>query len=243
MNGYHPSTQAVDYVCPKCRDQNGYIVDDFWHICECVEQKRLQKIMKSSQITSEFQKLTFANFSLDKRPSAVKKAFTQANYYVDHFEELRGNRQNSMGFHGDPGSGKTHVLMAVANALLQRGVSVLYFPYAEGADEIHQASRKDDDAYSRRIEAMKHVDLLFIDDLFKGTEPSKFQIKWLFSVINYRYLNHLPILLSSEKSPDDIMNIDLGLGSRLYEMTKTYLTLLKLQKGEDHLILNYRLMP
>ena len=262
MNGYRPSTQS--YECPVCRDQNGKLVpaivpDGFggeqeievWRECECVERKRVQRIMKSSRITPEFQRLTFDNFRLDKRPSAVQTAFVQANYYVEHFEELRGKRQNSIGFHGRPGSGKTHLLMAVANALLAKGVSVLYFPWVTGTNEL-RASVKQDGEYLKKLHAMQSVDVLFIDDLYKGRKyPTDFQTEFLFDVVNERYLHHLPILLSSEKTPDEIMSmrdekgvvVGEGVGSRLYEMTKNYLSIMELQPGEEDLILNYRLMP
>lgn len=263
MTGSLQSTKSYD--CPDCKDENGYLVtsvvtDPFdinreveievWKECECVSRKRVQRVMKSSQITPEFQNLSFANFTLNKRPQSVKMAFAQANYYVEHFEDLRNKRQNSIGFHGNPGSGKTHLLMAVANALLAKGIGVLYFPWVSGTNEL-RSSIKQDGAYLKKLHAMQTVDVLFIDDLYKGRKyPTDFQTEFLFDVVNERYLRHLPILLSSEKTPDDIMSmkdddgqvVGEGVGSRLYEMTKNYLSVMELRPGEEDLKLNYRLV-
>ena len=59
----------------------------------------------------------------------------------------------------------------------------------------------------------------------------------IYAVVNYRYLNHLPILLSSEKTIDEICYIDEALGSRIFEMSRDYL----LQIKGDRMSLNYRL--
>ena len=220
MDGLLQPTANSEYDCPICRDQNGYLVTsivpdglggeretEVWKECECVNYKRVQRVMKSSRITAEFQKLLFDNFTLDKRPQSVRKAFAQAKYYVKHFEELRGKRQNSIGFHGNPGTGKTHLLMAVANALMAKGVGVLYFPWVSGTNEL-RASIKQDGAYLKKLQTMQSIDVLFIDDLYKGRKyPTDFQTEFLFDAVNERYLRHLPILLSSEKTPDDIMNM------------------------------------
>lgn len=120
---------------------------------------------------------------------------------------------------GNSGSGKTHLLTAISNNLLDKGILVLYFPFVEGFNEL----KSDFDDLNNRIERMQKTDVLFIDDLFKGRKDNTpFQIEQMFGVINYRYINHLPILISSEKTIEDLLRIDEALGSRIYEMCKDY---------------------
>ena len=45
----------------------------------------------------------------------------------------------------------------------------------------------------------------------------------MFEIINYRYINKLPIIVSSEYSIDELLNFDEAIGSRIYEMCKDYL--------------------
>jgi DNA replication protein DnaC len=86
-----------------------------------------------------------------------------------------------------------------------------------------------------KINKMQTINVLFIDDLFKGrAQPTPFQLEQMFAIINYRYMNHLPMLISSEKSIQEIIAFDEAIGSRIYEMTREYRVELK---GKD---LNYR---
>lgn len=108
----------------------------------------------------------------------------------------------------------------------------MYFPYREGFDEI-----KDDlDALEEKASRMKEVDVLFIDDLYKRG-ATEFEIKTMFSVINYRYLNHKPIMVSSELLEDDLLDIDEALGSRILEMGKDFTVAIT----GDRKLLNHRL--
>ena len=69
---------------------------------------------------------------------------------------------------------------------------------------------------------------------FGGTGFSDF-FEQMFAVINYRYMNNLPMLISSEKLIEDLIQIDEALGSRIYEMSKDYVIELIGKK------LNYRM--
>ena len=58
----------------------------------------------------------------------------------------------------------------------------------------------------------------------------------MFEIINYRYLNYLPIIVSSEFTIDKILGFDQGVGSRIYEMCKDYIV-----EVEQDIRNNYRL--
>lgn len=226
------------YDCPQCKDEGGTIKRDKdgverWVFCECWKQKQTKRLFKSSQITQEFQKLTFQGFVTNGRPEVVEEAFLAAKHYFMNFRDIREKRENSIALLGEPGSGKTHLLMALSNNLIKRGVRVQYFPWVEGYNDL----KNNLDLLDEKIYQMQTVPVLFIDDLFKGRrEATNFQIEQLFAVVNYRYLNHLPILVSSEKDIDEICEIDMGIGSRIYEMCKDYTVVLKGVPG-----LNYRI--
>lgn len=230
--------QQTSYNCIKCRDEEGYVVklDDGFEVykqCDCTEKKKIDRAFKSSKITWEFQKKTFDNFDLSDRVAVVRDAYHCAKHYVSHFEEIKGERQNSIALLGRPGCGKTHILCAIANELMSTGKRVLYFPWVEGFNEI-----KDDLSMTEeRINRMQKVDVLFIDDMWKGREkPTPFQIEQMFAVINYRYMEHKPVLISSERDIDQMCDMDEAMGSRINEMCKNYRVILK--GGRE---LNYRL--
>lgn len=88
---------------------------------------------------------------------------------------------------------------------------------------------------------MRKVEVLFIDDLFKpiNGQPraTDWQVEQIQSVLNYRYLNHKPLLISSELTIDEILNIDEALGSRIHQMCRDYIVIIK----GDRMQLNHRL--
>ena len=76
--------------------------------------------------------------------------------------------------------------------------------------------------------------MLHIDDLFKGSiTPSDINI--MFEIINYRYLNKKPVIISTERYINDLLSIDEALCSRIIEMCGTHNLELR---GKN---LNYRL--
>ena len=110
--------------------------------------------------------------------------------------------------------------MAIANSLMEKGVGVLYMPYRDNIISLKQ-NMMDEEYYRKVMNKFKRAKVLLIDDLFKGSISGS-DVNIMFEIINYRYLNGLPVIVSCEKSIDEIMNIDEAIGSRLYEMSCGY---------------------
>lgn len=154
--------------------------------------------------------------------------------YFRGFDEIKESRKNSLILCGNPGCGKSHLLLAIANNLIRRRVNVVYFPYREIIMEIKQ-NIMNGQVYSEMINKYKKSEVLLIDDLFKG-QITQSDINVMFEIINYRYMSNLPILISTELTIDKIIKIDEALGSRIYEMVNNYKAEIL---GEEN---NYRLM-
>ena len=74
---------------------------------------------------------------------------------------------------------------------------------------------------SQAIRTVKTADILYIDDFFKtrrGDFVSTADVNATFKIINYRYNEELPTIISSELSLQQIVEIDEALGSRIAEM-------------------------
>jgi DNA replication protein DnaC len=204
--------------------------------CICSKKRQATHLLNFSEITDEFKKMTFGNFIVEGKPEAIQEAFECAKDYFMEFDHIKDQRCNSISLLGQPGAGKTHLLTALANnIIMKKQVSVLYFPFVEGFNDL----KNDFDRLEEKLTKMKRVGVLFIDDLFKGrVHPTDFQIEQMFGVINYRYLNHKPILISSEKTVDELCDIDEALGTRIYQMSKNYTVVIK----GDRKVLNHRLV-
>lgn len=242
QEGKSDGSAEKKYQCTKCQDQMGYIElrdgNEVWVRCSCIEWRRTQKMMKASEITEEFRNLGFKNFITEGKPQIIQDIRDCAMTYFQEFESIRNTRTNSIALLGQPGAGKTHLLTAIANNLMkQLNVPVLYFPYVEGFIDL-----KDDfDKLEEKLERMKTVNVLFIDDLFKPVKgkprATEWQIEQTYAVVNYRYLNYKPILVSSELTVDELADIDEALGTRIYEMCKEFTVVIK----GDRKLLNHRL--
>lgn len=186
------------------------------------EQERMENLSKSSQITQKFRRKTFDAFNLDEVADVVRDAYRKARVYRVKFHDIKDTDDNGFCLLGRPGCGKTHLIMAIVNELLDEGIEVLYFPYVEGFEEI-KADMKKEDVNKERFEKMQRVPVLFIDDLFKPPHPpSTYELKQMFNVINYRYMEKLPTLISSEYPIKKLVELDEGLGSRVNEMCREF---------------------
>ena len=236
-----PPTQ---YECPKCQDigfiyrldKNGYEVP---YRCECYEKRQLKEsmrqsreMMKRSGISAEFQKKTFDNF-ITKNNLQLTNAKNKAIQYVENFAQTEHDRYNSIMFCGQVGSGKTHLGTAICSELMNSMVAVVYMAYRNAITKLKQ-NIIDEEGYNRELNQYISARVLYIDDLLKG-RLTETDINIMYEIVNYRYMNNMPIIISTEKTPDDLLAFDEAIGSRLIEMCKGNIVQLR---GGD---LNYRL--
>lgn len=186
--------------------------------CECREIEKLKNEWKYSGINVEQSKLTFASFEVWNKASHRTKDTAVA--YCNDFDEIRDGRRNSILFCGQVGGGKTHASIALALNFLKQRIRVVYMPYRDVITKIKQ-NMIDEEYYTKTISKYQLCEVLLIDDLFKG-KINDSDINIVFEIINYRYLNFLPIIVSSEFSIDRLLAFDEGVASRIYEMSKDY---------------------
>ena len=225
------------YKCDKCQD-SGWILIRQEHsqplavACECRKIEKLKNEWKSCGINTEMCKHKFSNFEVWN--AAAERAKDTAIAYYQDFAKVRSERRNSILFCGQVGSGKTHLSVALAINFLKKKTRVVYMPYRDVITKIKQ-NMLDAEYYCKLISNYQTCEVLLIDDLFKG-KINESDINIMFEVINYRYLNFLPVIVSSEFSIDRLLAFDEGVGSRIYEMSKDYVVGI-----EKDLSNNYRL--
>jgi len=115
------------------------------------------------------------------------------------------------------GTGKTHLVYAIAGALLQRAVPV----YAASVPEMLTMVRNGfSDAQGlsaeQRLTALRTVEVLVLDDW--GTERgSDWVSETLFSVLNARYNDRLATVVTTNLAPKTLAERDGRLASRLLD--------------------------
>lgn len=224
--------EKIKYKCNRCKDMTFILLEDGTaKECGCRAIRIAEEKLKASGVSEEFRKMRFENFDYSNNLETLR-AFSTAKNYSKNFEEIRVAR-NSCLFLGQVGSGKTHLSMAIANNLLDKSIGVIYMPFRDSITKIKQ-SITDETNYNKEMEIYKNAQVLLIDDLFKGSVTAA-DINAMFSIINYRYMKKMPIIVSSEKNINQLLDIDEAIASRLIEMSNGYVVEIK---GKN---LNYRM--
>jgi len=169
-------------------------------------------------------------------PNAIKKSFkdfepwnpkikdmkdTTTNYYLS-FDQIKNQTNNSLALLGDSGVGKTHLLISLINNFVtKKNIKVVYMSYIDAITELKQ-NVLNGEVYQNKIRKYKGAEILVVDDLFKnGYTESDLRI--MSEIINYRYINKLPMMFSSEYLLTDLISIDKAIGGRVKETSQNYL--------------------
>ncbi len=118
-------------------------------------------------------------------------------------------------FEGAVGCGKTHLAVAIANQRLeQSGQQVIFVTAPDLLDFLRMTfDPRGEATYDDYFERIRNVSLLLLDDL--GVEnPSAWAKEKLFQLLNYRHVNKLPTIITTNKSLDEF---DPWLSSRLMD--------------------------
>lgn len=211
------SATAVKYRCELCHDTGQIIhrVPGSFDIsvseCECAVRRRNARRIERSGLAGVLDRYSFEAYQTpDERTAAIKKAALRyaAEARNDWFLVV-----------GRPGSGKTHICTAIIGALINAGSDCKYMLWRDEAREL-KALVTDNAAYRERMNLLKNVDVLYIDDFFKGKTVTDGDLNVAFELLNARYNAQKRTIISGERTIGAIMDIDEAIGSRIYERSK-----------------------
>lgn len=217
------STTSAKYKCPECRDTSWVDKKGVYARCSCYQEDYLSRLWEGFGIKIKDIKLLR---EYEPYNDLTKKAKDKAADYIRSFEGIKDTRENGFALLGQPGAGKTHIALAIGKALLEKKVQVVYMPYLEVVKELKALAMYQDD-YEKLLSRYTRAKALIIDDLFKdkikkgrvAAELSETDMKHIYPIINYRYLNYLPTIISSECTPNMLLDLDEALGGRILETT------------------------
>lgn len=235
-------SEKIEYECEICKDEEWIfdIENNSARPCRCREVKLYKRIIETSGITESFLQKDFNNFKVtNKQTETMLKG---SKDYADTFDLIKDTKNNSLALLGQVGSGKSHLTIAVANELMKKNIGVRYMQYREDIPRIKRYAT-DEENYNKEINKYKNATVLLIDDLYKsaigrgqyGEYLNDADKRIIFEIINYRYFKNAPIIISSESSITQILDLDEGIGSRIFEMCKGHIIEIK---GKEN---NYRI--
>ena len=107
-------------------------------------------------------------------------------------------------FTGGTGLGKTHLSLAIANVVINRGYSVIYGTAQNILGDLQNENFGRIDNLKYRENEILDVDLLILDDL--GTEfKSAYTISCLYNIINTRIGAKLPTIISTNYTLKELL--------------------------------------
>lgn len=209
--------KLTGYDCPRCLNrggnyklENGYIT---FVRCSCEAIRRSIRRAEKSGLGDLLERHTFDGFQAPEQWQAKAKKLAQ---------EYAAAPVGWFVASGASGSGKTHLCTAICRQLLGNGRAVRYELWRETAQKL-KATVLDGDERSKLMAPLKNTEILYLDDFLKtarGTTPTKADVELAFDIIGARYNTKLLTLLSTELTVDDLLDLDVALGSRIYEMCR-----------------------
>lgn len=230
--------------CKRCLNRGDIAVateeyDGGWNVvhrpCKCMKARRSIRQMQRSGLQNVIRDYTFDKFK--------DEDFWQQDIKQKAMEYARDQEGKWFFIGGQSGCGKTHLCTAICREFLLAGREVRYMMWRDDIVKI-KAAANDSELYAERINPLKTAEVLYIDDLFKtgrGRDgekqwPTGADINAAFEIFNYRTINRLPTVISSECSIDDLLDIDEALGSRIYAEAGRFGTSIDPDRGKNYRI-------
>lgn len=226
-------TIELDYERCNCNDAQAYWNEYDLKKLKLLEEekklelmqefsKRVEKIIKNSKMSKRNLSYKFDNFEPN---NSNRKIFNNLKNYSEKL--LKGIEKKGLILVGNNGVGKTHLACSIANKLIENGIPVIYGTLINLLAELRNSYDTDNDISEMEIiKLYENVDLLIIDDLGKE-KPSEWGLEKLFTIINSRYENNLPVIITTNYNQNSLVErlslngeieTSRSIISRLYEM-------------------------
>ena len=228
------------YDCPKClnRGKLAAVKDGggvFFTDCECMKIRLCIQKMENSGLRDVIKSYTFDTYQdTEEWQKAIKRGA------VDYANNATG----WLLLCGQSGSGKTHLCTAVCRQLLLDGKAVRYMPWRQDIREL-KGMAKEPATQAEALKKYQEAPILFIDDLFKVSRaadgscvPTTGDVNLAFDIINYRYTKRLPTIISTERTPAELVEIDEATGGRIVERAQGHTYCIEKKPGRNYRLRN-----
>lgn len=203
-----------DPACPICHGI-GYLRADLpidhpdfgkLKICKCreeqIHQQTRRRLFKLSNL-DELSHLTFENFRSRGHMGLSPLLANTLELAYNQSQQFAQSLNGWLLLQGDYGCGKTHLAAAIANFAVEMGVSTLFITVPDLLDSLRFAYQSPEYTFEERFEEIRKADLLILDD-FGTQSATQWAQEKIFQIINYRYINRLPLVVTTNLTLQDI---------------------------------------
>lgn len=189
------------FICNKCKDtgyKNGVM-------CECYKKLLRETAYNQLNSLSPLSLSTFESFDLSLYPEEAAKdssvsprrRMTNIFKFCKEYAENFSLDSPNLLMKGTTGLGKTHLSLAIAREVINKGFGVVYCsaPNILSKIEKEHFSRYNQDEESTE-DLLTKCDLLILDDL--GTEFStQFTSATVYNILNTRIMTNKPVIINT----------------------------------------------
>lgn len=218
---------AAQPKCAICNDTGWNVGAGGARRCECQLDDHWKKFLAAACIPPRYEHCRLETFQY-KGSRELENAFVLASGYAANYPNLPDPNRTGLLFYGGVGTGKTHLAVAMAQVLLERGIGCVFTDYRDLLKRIQATFDPNNPATEAGVVApLLRAEVLILDDLGVG-RATDWALETLHYILNHRYSQRLATILttnledlaSSMEKREVVLVQAVGerLRSRLYEM-------------------------
>lgn len=158
-----------------------------------LRQERIDAALASSGIKKRFRERTFETFR--RNTPAREQAYQTAKDYADTFQK-HAEQGEGLYIEGTCGTGKTHLAVAIALRLIDKGIPVVFKTSIDLLGEIKRSYEMAETSEYEVLRAYKEADLLIVDD-FGKEQCTDWSMSIIYEILNDRYEEKRPTIITT----------------------------------------------
>ncbi len=175
-----------DYNCKQCKDTARYE----GKTCSCVGDLINRMVQKDLAAVTPLELSQFSTFDItlypddlcDQLDKTAREQMKDVLVYCKEFANYFSPDNRSIMMIGEAGLGKTHLALAIANEVINRGYLVVYVSAGNIFTELESRRR---DGETHLLKLLYEADLLIVDDI--GSEiVNPTTLNYLYNMLNVR---------------------------------------------------------
>jgi DNA replication protein DnaC len=183
------------WICPRCEGRGGETTTDaegysFWRPCACGRELRKIELFNRAGIGWRYRDATLGPESFKARTDLQEFALVEAQHFVKAYPKV----ERGLVFCGPVGSGKTHLLCAIARELINQDKRIFFTPCSMLVQDLLVAKRELE--LPKILKKFSRFDALLIDDI-GYVQQSREEMEVLFTLLAYCYERSSVMLTSN----------------------------------------------